>query len=547
MFHPLPAETVFESQQQSRKDTALLFTILFITYISLFCLAGIVLLFTVTDTKTAQSILKTSPYELAAAAILTGLLTAIIHFRKASSVTIGQILEQIGARSFDTKDDYHKIFSNLVKEAESASGVRPIQPVVLASGGCNAFSISDGKGGNVIGITEGLLTRLTRPELSAVIAHEAAHLANGDSRLSTLAGCITNAFNSLLRLSSKIRYSKTGRPFYGLGQAIIWVIAQVGSVVSHILQMSISRQREYLADSHAVQMCKDPVSMHRALQKISRQYRGSLELPDQFAPVFILNPSITALDEQNSFFSDLFSTHPPVEKRLQKLKTWAKTDLPPLKEEPSCQAPDVQSSSQTADAAPALPYLFNINGAWRGPYTQDQILSLPEIQPATWSAPVNSAQVSLSGDIPALFALFEKRLSGTVCKESCPNCKTRLIEMKYESAPVMKCSFCEGYLLRQGIIERIISRRDRFFTDKEIEHTKSSATAPPQSAHELASLTQIICPSCKTAMLRCFHSQLTKVVIDRCVNALCGCVWLDRGELEAIQILIEQFQSEPNT
>ncbi len=109
---------------------------------------------------------------------------------------------------------------------------------------------------------------------------------------------------------------------------VLWLISGLGYLVTRLISMAISREREYLADADGVAMCKDPLALAESLYKISCRYRGNV--PDTFSALFILNPGDSTRDEREGFTADLFSNHPPVSQRLSKLLVWAKSDLPAL-------------------------------------------------------------------------------------------------------------------------------------------------------------------------------------------------------------------------
>ncbi|MDO8734478.1 MAG: M48 family metalloprotease, partial [Elusimicrobiota bacterium] len=353
------------------------------------------------------------------AATSVAFLTGIIHFYSARNKRLDEILVQLGAIPADKRDQYHKFFINIVHEAEAATGIQPILPVVIPSAGCNAFSVEDGFRSSAIGITEGSLSRLSRSELTAVISHEAAHLVSGDSRLATIVSSILGIFDRLRVLFTKSKLwqvlSKTrvsaalilARPF-------LWFLAALGHFVTKFIYMGISRKREFLADANAVNMCKDPLSLAEALYKISQRYRGSFDVPEGFASLFILNPQVSRLDEEHGFFANLFSTHPPVADRLKKLMTWARTDVLTVKKENvRRQEFDALRHAELVSASPnetlnqvqgdtvissTVSFFAHIKEKWQGPFTPLQILALDTIKPSTWICATSDDKIVRAGD-----------------------------------------------------------------------------------------------------------------------------------------------------
>lgn len=106
----------------------------------------------------------------------------------------------------------------------------------------------------------------------------------------------------------------------------------------------------------------------------------------------------------------------------------------------------------------------------------------------------------------------------------------------------MHCSFCQGNLLKYGILEKIISRKDKTFSDDEIKNVKTWRNLQKVNISESDGFPNIRCPICNTRMVMVFHSMLTGIIIDRCLNKNCRAVWCDGEELEKIQILVEDTE-----
>ena len=349
MFYALPADTVFEAKERTRRATALLFFLLTILYIFFTNLMTVMaaLMFGIWNRHR-------NPVDFGLLILITSLIAAtiaVVHFIVVRHKTLDEMLGEIGTRPADPKDSYHAQFINIVEEAEAATGIHGIRAVVLPTPGCNAFSIQDGKGQCAIGATEGLLSKLTRNELSAVVAHEAAHLVHEDSRLVTTACFLFLVFQKINEALGSMMGGSTRTTAYGERRnsggisgviVVLWIISGLGYLATKMVGMAISREREYLADADGVQMCKDPLSLAESLYRISRRYRG--DIPNAFSAVFIMNPQESDLDEQEGFFSNLFSDHPPATLRLKKLLTWAKTD-----------AKTVMDIAEQEDKTPAQP------------------------------------------------------------------------------------------------------------------------------------------------------------------------------------------------
>ncbi len=549
MFYALPADTVFEAKERTRRATVLLFFLLTVLYIFFANLMTVTaaLMFGIWNRHR-------DPVNFGLLILITSLIAAaiaVVHFIVVRNKTLDEMLGEIGTRPADPKDSYHAQFINIVQEAEAATGIHGIRAVVLPTPGCNAFSIQDGKGQCAIGATEGLLSKLTRGELSAVVAHEAAHLIHEDSRLVTTACFLFIVFQKINEALGNMMAGSTRTTTYGERRnsggvsgviVVLWIISGLGYLATKLVGMAISREREYLADADGVQMCKDPLSLAESLYRISRRYRG--EIPNAFSAVFIMNPQESDLDEQEGFFSNLFSDHPPAALRLKKLLTWAKAD-----------AQTMMNMAEQEDKIPAQPsgnpsspgnegaFMAFQNNQWVGPYSPLQLLTMGFMTPSTWVCPAGDQQVVKASDSPELLPLFQKQVQGAVAQEVCPRCKVPMLSTTYEGAEVEQCSFCKGYLLRTGVLERLITREERTFSPEEIKKAKVWRDSQVGPLGERDHFPPIKCPFCQSEMCKGVHSLLTQVIIDHCSNDLCGAIWCDGGELETIQMLIEDAHS----
>jgi heat shock protein HtpX len=547
LIHALPSETVFEAKQRSRRATRWLFLVLLGIYIVFFNLIAFgfgAILWALFSRRSVWSLLSRgmdgSGFRgILAGATLLGVGVAWAHFIWVRRRPLDQILRGMNASWADRRDDYHAGFMNVVLEAEAATNVRPIRPVVIPTTGCNAFSVQDGQGRSAIGVTEGLLARLDRSELSAVVCHEAAHLLHEDAKLSTTASALFGVFGRIR--SAMQTWLSAGRARHrSFGQAavvqvLIWIVASMGQAFSRLVYMAISRKREFLADAAAVQMCKDPLSLAEALHKISNGYRGQVEVPDGFSSIFIVPPGFSRLDGGRHLVSVLFSTHPPMEDRLAKLLQWAKTDLRTFQ-----QGLEQERKKAEGDAAPRGFYVHR-GECWEGPLEPAQLVA-SGLTPGHWVCPAgeNENRIGRASQLPELLSLLAGKSGSASTKWKCPRCKVPLSKADYEGAPVLRCAFCGGHLLRAGVLERLIARRDESFTPEEIERAGIWRAGRRGAIKKLCDFEWIRCPFCGHEMTKVIHSVLTQVVIDRCLAYSCHAVWCDSRELETIQILVER-------
>ncbi len=213
---------------------------------------------------------------------------------------------------------------NVVEEMAIASGVPAPEVYVLdREPGINAFAAGNTTSDAVIGVTQGSLHLLRRDELQGVIAHEFSHILNGDSRINLRAiGLLHGIFLLALIGRFLIRGSAHSGKKEGGGVAVIGIgllgIGSIGVLFGRMIQSSISRQRELLADASAVQFTRDSAGLAGALKKIGGASTGShLQTPkaDEASHIFFSN-AVRRLP----LFAGLFRTHPPLAERIRKLE-----------------------------------------------------------------------------------------------------------------------------------------------------------------------------------------------------------------------------------
>lgn len=263
-----------------------------------------------------------------------GSLGKIAQLRAGGGETVARSL---GGRriSPDTVDPDQRRVMNVVEEMAIASGL-PVPPVFLMEHekGINAFAAGYTPERAVIGVTRGAVEKLSRDELQGVMAHEFAHILNGDMRLNIkLMGVIFGVMilqvigGTVLRgmwYSGGVRVRRSNDRDSGGAQVAILVIALglmaigfVGVIFGRLIQAAVSRQREYLADASAVQFTRNPDGIAGALKTIGGYERGArVDSPHaaETAHMFFGN-AVSGL----AGLGAAFSTHPPLPERIRRL------------------------------------------------------------------------------------------------------------------------------------------------------------------------------------------------------------------------------------
>lgn len=342
----------FEHQEQARRKTHLLVFYFVLAVIgivgAIYVLAMFVLFFTGSEARTQPTIdlWKPDVFTFCAAGTLITVFLAS-SFKSMQLSGGGEVVaRELGGRELDTNTtNFHeRRLLNIVEEMAIAAGVPvPAVYVMEDEDSINAFAAGKTTSDAVIGVTRGCMILLTRDELQGVIAHEFAHILNGDMRLNIrlmgmLFGILFLALMGEIIVRGAFRGSMYSSRRENSGGAFVIVIAgiglimigYVGSFFANLIKASVSRQREFLADASAVQFTRNPDGIAGALQKIGGLSAGSS----------MRHPM--AKDASHLFFGSAFSnqllaTHPPLAVRIKRLLPhwdgeFGAVRLPPISE-----------------------------------------------------------------------------------------------------------------------------------------------------------------------------------------------------------------------
>ncbi|MBI5905699.1 MAG: zinc metalloprotease HtpX [Deltaproteobacteria bacterium] len=238
------------------------------------------------------------------------------------------ILMNVGSYWFSDKIVLRMYSAREVTEAESpqlhgmvrrlslAAGVPMPKVYIIPEESPNAFATGRNPEHAAVAVTEGILRILSPEELEGVLAHEMAHVRNRDILIGTVAATLAGAIMMLANMARFAAFFGGGRDDReggggGLELIVMAILAPIGAMM---VQMAVSRSREYLADETGARFCGKPEALARALGKISGWSR---QVPMHASPatahMFILSPLT------GGGLMSLFSTHPPVEKRVERL------------------------------------------------------------------------------------------------------------------------------------------------------------------------------------------------------------------------------------
>ncbi len=224
------------------------------------------------------------------------------------------VLSMYGAQEVGPAEapQLHQIVEELAREA----GIPKPRIYIIPDESPNAFATGRNPQHAAVAATEGILRLLTPAELKGVLAHELGHVRNRDILISTIAATMAGAIMILASLAKWGAILGFGRDDdEGPGIVGIIIMSIIAPLAAMLIQMAISRSREYLADETGAHLAHNPESLARALEKLSM---GTQRVPMDASPatahMFIVNP-LTGGSLMN-----LFSTHPPIEERVARLR-----------------------------------------------------------------------------------------------------------------------------------------------------------------------------------------------------------------------------------
>src|SRR5438445_11793803 len=218
-------------------------------------------------------------------------------------------------------DQQEPQFHHVIEELAIGAGIPKPKVYVIEDSAPNAFATGRDPKHSSVAVTRGLLTKLDRNELQGVLAHELSHVRNFDIRVmlivAVLLGMVALISDWIFR---SMFWGGRGRDRDRGGNPILLVVAIVLAIltpiIAQLIQLAVSRRREYLADASGALLTRYPAGLASALRKIAAD-KEALEVANKAtAPLYIANP----LKDAPRFLDGLFDTHPPIEERIKRLE-----------------------------------------------------------------------------------------------------------------------------------------------------------------------------------------------------------------------------------
>lgn len=233
------------------------------------------------------------------------------------------------ARPADRKREFN--FYTAAENLAIGVGLPKPRLYVIEDSAPNAFATGRDPAHAVICATTGILQKLNRSELEGVLAHELTHIKNFDIRLmsvvAVLVGMIALLADWFMRMSYWGKGGRGGKEDRGQVGAILFLMGILFAILSpfiaQLIQLAISRRREFMADAGAVSITRQPQGLIDALEKISADHEPLEAANKATAHLYIINPFKEKIKGGVGWFAGLFNTHPPIEERVKLLRQMA--------------------------------------------------------------------------------------------------------------------------------------------------------------------------------------------------------------------------------
>ena len=252
-------------------------------------------------------------------AIILGFIYALTMIFQSTEI----VMSMNGAREVDRNEE--PVLYHVVEDMAMVAQIPMPRVYVIDDPGLNAFATGSNPQNAAVAATSGLLEIMNREELEAVIGHEVSHIRNLDIRISTIAVALASAITLLSSMAGRMMWwggasrsrRNSDRDSGGL-EVIMLVISLLAIVLAPLaatlVQLAISRQREFLADASSVELTRNPQGMINALLKLENSQPMTHHVDDASSALYINDP------QKRGFLKKLFYTHPPISERIERLK-----------------------------------------------------------------------------------------------------------------------------------------------------------------------------------------------------------------------------------
>ncbi len=325
-----PHDSFWELERKNRRETALLVVV----FILLFTALGCGLDFVFGNLRIIDGQIMGAPLLTITALVIGSIQSVLSYFGGAALV-----LASVHARPLVPDSPKEQTVLNVVGEMALAARMPVPRAYIIDDTAPNALATGRDPQHSVICVTRGLVDQMDREELQGVLGHEMAHVRDYDIRtmmmIAVLVGGIAMLADFVYRWSWFGGFGARGgrgdrdSSDGGGGNAgaliaiAVFILAALAPIFSQLLAMAVSRQREYLADAASVEFTRNPRALLRALERLAQTESPLRNASRGIAHLFIVNPLEAVGDDGEGFFANLLSTHPPLSKRIARLRAMA--------------------------------------------------------------------------------------------------------------------------------------------------------------------------------------------------------------------------------
>jgi heat shock protein HtpX len=319
----------WELERHNRRQTALLVAV----FIVLFTTLGCGLDFMFRDLAIINGRLVGFPL-ITLIALGFAILQSLFSYYGGTSL----VLASVRARELTPDTPQHQTVLDVIHEMALAARMPVPKAYVMNDPSPNAFATGRDPAHSVICVTQGLIDTMDREELQGVLGHEMAHVRDYDIRTMMMIAVLVAGIAMLADFVYRAMWytggvgvegggggsgdnndSGTGQAGALIGIAVL-ILGVLAPIFAQLLAMAVSRQREYLADASSIEFTRNPRALLRALERIAQTESPLRNASRGTAHMFIVNPLQGARDDDEGFFDNLFSTHPPLSRRIARLR-----------------------------------------------------------------------------------------------------------------------------------------------------------------------------------------------------------------------------------
>ncbi|HYB89638.1 MAG TPA: M48 family metallopeptidase [Candidatus Binataceae bacterium] len=318
------AETDFRAlEAQNRRRTVALVAV----FIALFAVLGFALDIWVHDFDVINGVFVGFPV-LTIAALCIAIIQSLGSFYGGAQL----VLLSVHARPLTPETIAHQTVLDVIREMALAARMPVPAAYVIDDPSPNAFATGRDPAHSVICVTQGLIDQMDREEMQGVVGHEMAHVRDYDIRTMTMVAVLVGGIAMLSDFVYRVSFyggfggrgARRGSREEGEAGALIaiavLILAVLAPIFAQLLAMAVSREREYLADAASVEFTRNPRALLRALERIAQVESPLREGTAGTAHLFMVNPRERAPEDGEGFFANLFSSHPPLNRRIARLR-----------------------------------------------------------------------------------------------------------------------------------------------------------------------------------------------------------------------------------